>query len=375
MSVLRVGVIGCGAISGAYFGAGRNHPNLRFTACADMNPEAAKKRAAEFGVPRVLSVEELLRCDEVDCVLNLTVPKAHTEVALRAIGAGKHTYAEKPLGIDREEGRRVIDAARSKGVRVGCAPDTFLGAGHQTARKLIDDGAIGRPLAATAFMLCRGHESWHPNPEFYYEVGGGPMFDMGPYYLTALINMLGPIRRVTGIASIAMPERTITHGDGKGGPGPKHGKKIKVETPDHVAGTIEFHCGVVATVVMSFAVMNANYSGATPIAIYGSEGSLLVPDPNGFDGEVKLAKPGSHGYQTVEPTHPKGYARSAGLADLSAAIDAKRPHRVSGDLAFAVLDAMAAFLDSSRTHHAVEMSTQVNRPAALPTGKPFGSFE
>src|SRR3954470_22356503 len=251
---VRVGVIGTGAISGAYLGMAKNFPIVEIAACADMNLEAAKKKAEEFQIPRVCSVDELIEDDSIDVILNLTVPKAHAPVAMRAIEAGKHTYAEKPLGVDREEGQKMVEAARRANLRVGCAPDTFLRAGIQTARKLIDQGVIGRPVAFTAFMMGPGHESWHPSPEFYYEVGGGAMFDMGPYYLTALLNLFGPVKRLTGAASIAIPERTITHKNRDTGEnGPKFGKKIKVETPDHIVGTIEFDNGAVGTILTSFA--------------------------------------------------------------------------------------------------------------------------
>src|SRR5689334_3626869 len=282
---VKVGLIGCGAISGAYLSHGKNFPILEFVACADMNRAAAEAKAQEYGIPRVLSVEELLADRSIELVLNLTVPKAHAPVALAAINAGKHTYAEKPLAITREDGRRIIDAAKSKGVLVGCAPDTFLGAGIQTARKLVDTGRIGRPVGFTAFMLCKGHEHWHPSPEFYYEVGGGPVFDMAPYYLTALTNLLGPVKRLTSQASIQVPERTITSE-------PKRGKKITVETPDHVMSTLSFAGGATGLMGMSFAVQFGTHSGQHPITVFGTEGSIAVPDPNQFDGVVRARRAG-----------------------------------------------------------------------------------
>jgi predicted dehydrogenase len=365
MEKVRVGVIGCGAISGAYLGMAKNFPVVEIVACADMVREAAEKKAKEFGVPRVLSVDELLTERSIDVVLNLTVPKAHAPVALRAIEAGKHTYAEKPFGVNREEGRKVLDAARSKNLRVGCAPDTFMGAGIQTARKLLDDGAIGRPVGFTAFMMGRGHESWHPSPEFYYEVGGGPMFDMGPYYVTALINLFGPIKRLTGSASVAIPERTITSQ-------PKAGKKIKVETPDHICGTIEFQNGAVGTIVMSFATYFGEYH---PITLFGTEGTMKVPDPNGFDGPVQVRKPGDEQWREMPHQFVKGYGRSVGLADMAYAIRSGRKHRASGELAFAVLDAMQGFLDSSESGKAHAAQVQPERPAPMPTHLPFGVLD
>src|ERR1051326_4539541 len=279
MEKVRVGVVGCGAISSAYLKHAQSFPILEFAACADLNNEAAKKRAEEYHIPRVCSVDELIDDDSIELVLNLTVPKAHAPIALQAIKAGKHTYAEKPFATNRKEGQKILDAAKKRKVKVGCAPDTVLGAGIQTARKLIDSGAIGRPVAFQAFMLCRGHETWHPSPEFYYEVGGGPMFDMGPYYLSALLNLLGPVSKITGQATIAIPERTITSQ-------PKHGKKIKVQTPDHIVGAMQFKNGAIGSMAMSFAVRYATHSGQQPITIFGTEGTLRVPDPNGFDGPV-----------------------------------------------------------------------------------------
>src|SRR5947208_2972138 len=249
---VRVGVVGCGAISGAYLGMAKNFPDVQIIACADLDPARAHTAAEKFAVPKVLTVEQLLAHPEIEIVLNLTVPKAHAPVALQALAAGKHTYCEKPLGVNREEGQRVIDAAKAGGLRIGCAPDTFMGSGIQTARKVIDEGVIGRPVAFTAFMQGRGHEHWHPSPEFYYEAGGGPMFDMGPYYLTALLNLLGPVKRISGMASIAIPERTITSP-------PKFGQKIRVQTPDHIVGLMEFANGAIGTIIQSFATVEGGH--------------------------------------------------------------------------------------------------------------------
>jgi predicted dehydrogenase len=316
----------------------------------------------------VLDVDDLIRDDDIQIVLNLTVPKAHVPVAMKCLEAGKHTYAEKPLGIDRAEGQNLIDLAKQKNLRVGCAPDTFLGAGIQTARQLIDDGAIGRPVAFTAYMQCRGHESWHPSPEFYYEAGGGPMFDMGPYYLTALLNLFGPVKRISGMASIAMPERAITSQ-------PKYGKKIKVETPDHIVGLMEFENGAVGTIIQSFAVLEGGYAGSHPILINGTEGAMHVPDPNGFDGTVKIRKLTDK--QAVEVPHRfvTGYGRSIGLADMAVALRSGRPHRASGDQAFAVLDLMQGFLDSSSTGKVITPSSNYVRPAPMPAELPFGQLD
>src|SRR5262249_39386971 len=230
---------------------------------------------------------------EVELVVNLTIPNAHASICLRALESRKHVYVEKPLAINYSDGRMMMEYAKSWNLRVGAAPDTFMGSGLQTCRKLIDDGAIGEPIAATAFMLCHGHESWHPDPAFYYHQGGGPMFDMGPYYLTALVSLLGPVKRVTGSARITFAERTITSQ-------PKHGEVIKVEVPTHVAGVLDFASGTIATIVTSFDVWSAE---VPRIEIYGTHGTLSLPDPNTFGGPVRLRKSGEKDWTDVQITH------------------------------------------------------------------------
>ena len=367
MNSVKVGVIGCGAISGAYLGMAKNFPLVEIAAVADLDMDRAKAAAEKYSVPRVLSVDQLIESDDIEIILNLTIPKAHAPIAIRTLNAGKHAFCEKPLGINRAEGQEVIALAKQKNLRVGCAPDTFMGAGIQTARKLIDDGAIGRPITFTATMAGRGHESWHPSPEFYYEVGGGPMFDMGPYYLTALLNLFGPVKRITGMASIAIPERTITSE-------PKKGKKIHVETPDHIAGLMEFENGAIGTIVQSFAVLQSDHTRSHPIIVNGTDGALLVPDPNGFDGIVQLRKVGESDPVDVPHAFVAGYGRSVGLADMAAAIRGKRDHRASGNQAFAVLDLMQGFLDSSASGNAVKPSSEYHRPAAMDAALAFGEL-
>ncbi|MCX6358222.1 MAG: Gfo/Idh/MocA family oxidoreductase [Armatimonadetes bacterium] len=361
MDRTRVGIIGCGNISGAYLQGGQSYRNLEIAACADMLPERAAAKAAEYGVPRSCTVDELLADPSIDIVVNLTVPKAHAEVSLRAIAAGKHVHAEKPLATCRADGARLIAAAAEKGLRVGCAPDTFMGGGHQTCRKLIDDGAIGEPVGATAFMLCHGHETWHPSPEFYYEVGGGPMMDMGPYYLTALVNMLGPIRRITGSARITFPERLITSQ-------PKAGKVVTVETPTHIAGVMDFASGAVGTILTTFDVW---HSTLPRIEVYGTEGSLLVPDPNGFGGPVMIRTSSDAEWREAPLTH--GFTnnrRGVAVADMAAAIRSGRPHRACGELAYHVLDVMEGFIDASANGAHYEVASTCSRPAMLPVGLP-----
>jgi predicted dehydrogenase len=365
---VRVGVIGTGAISGAYLGMAKNFPIVEIAACADLNLDAARKKAAEFQVPRACSVDELLSDPSIELVLNLTVPKAHVPVALRAIEAGKHTYAEKPLGIDRAEAKKLLEVAAKKSRRIGCAPDTFMGAGIQTARKQIEQGAIGRPVAFTAFMMCPGHESWHPNPQFYYEVGGGPMFDMGPYYLTALLNLLGPVKKITALAGIEIPDRTITSE-------PLKGTKIHVDTPDHIAGVMEFQSGAIGTIIQSFATRFGEFGGKQPITIFGTEGTLKVPDPNTFDGPVSLRRIGDDAWREVPHEFVAGYGRSVGLADMAYAIRSGRRHRASGEQAFAVLDLMAGFLDSANSGQAFAPVAPYEKPAPMPVHLPFGTLD
>lgn len=366
MEPVKVGVVGCGNISDVYFQSGKVFEAFEITACADLLPERAQAKAAQHGVPKACSVDELLADPSIDIVLNLTIPKAHAEVALRALESGKSVYGEKPLAVAREEGERITALAKEKGLLVGCAPDTFLGAGIQTSRKLIDDGWIGEPVAATAFMMCHGHETWHPDPDFYYQVGGGPMFDMGPYYLTALVNLLGPMRAVSGSARVTFPERMITSQ-------PKYGTVMQVNTPTHLAGTIDYANGAIGTVVMSFDV----WAHTLPcIEIHGTEGSLSVPDPNGFGGDVRVRRAGTPDWATVPHSH--GYAdnsRGIGVADMACALRSGRPHRASGALAYHVLDGMQAFLDSSDTGRRIELTTICDQPAPLPMGLQHGTID
>jgi predicted dehydrogenase len=354
---VNVGVVGCGNISSTYFRVGKTFEILNMAACADLDMARAQAKAAEFAIPRTCSVAELLADPAIDIVLNLTIPKAHAEVGLAAIEAGKSIYNEKPLAVRREDGRQMLDAAAAKDVLVGGAPDTFLGGALQTCRKLIDDGVIGEPVAATAFMISHGHESWHPDPEFYYQIGGGPMFDMGPYYLTALVSLLGPVRRVSGSTRITFAERVISSQ-------PKNGAVIKVEVPTHVVGVLDFASGPIATIVTTFDVWSAN---VPHIEIYGTKGTLSVPDPNNFGGTVRVRLGRDAEWADVPLTH--GFtenSRSLGVADMAYALRTGTPQRASGALAFHVLDIMHAIHDSSRQGQHVALDSTCQRPAPLP---------
>lgn len=363
--ISNVGIIGCGNISSAYINGCRAFEHLRVAAVADLARDAARAKAAEHDIPAVYSVEELLADPAIDIVINLTVPTAHAAVSLAAIAAGKHIYSEKPLAITRQEGQAILETAAARGVRVGCAPDTFLGGGLQTCRKLIDDGAIGEPVAATAFVLSHGPEGWHPNPGFFYQAGAGPLFDMGPYYVTALVHLLGPVRAVTAMARISFPERVADSPAIRG-------QKLPVEVPTHVAATLAMAAGPVATLITSFDVWGHSLPR---IEVYGSEGSLSVPDPNRFDGPVRLLRAGSKEWQEVPLTHSDAVSRGTGVADMALAISRGEAHRASGALAYHVLDVMQSFYDASDEERWVYPASTCDQPAALPPGAPEGFRE
>jgi predicted dehydrogenase len=361
---VKVGIIGCGNISGAYFKHTRMFPILDLVGCADLDMDRARAKATEQNI-QAMTVQQMLADKSIEIIINLTVPKAHFEVNMAAIAAAKNVHCEKPLAINREDGRKTVEAARAKGVLLGCAPDTFLGGGGQTCRKLIDDGWIGEPVAATAFMLCHGHESWHPSPEFYYEVGGGPMLDMGPYYLTSLVNLMGAIKRTCGSTRATFPERTITSKE-------KYGKVIKVETPTHIAGVMDFASGAIGTIIQSFDVWGHNLPR---IEVYGTQGSMVVPDPNNFTGPVMVRRAGAKEWSNIPLTHADDVGRGIGVADMAYALRSGRKNRVSGDLAYHVLDVMCSFEESSRTSKHVEIKSTVARPAALPVGLMAGTLD
>jgi len=356
----KVGVIGCGNISGIYLKNGASlFDSIEIHAVADLDRQRATDRAKEFGVDKVLTTEQILADPEIDLILNLTTPPAHFTVCEAALRSGKGVYVEKPLSITLAEGERLAALARERDLPLGGAPDTFLGAGIQTCLKLIEDGWIGRPVGATAFMLCGGHEGWHPDPAFYYRVGGGPMFDMGPYYLTALVNLMGPVQHVSGATRITFPTRTITSQ-------PLHGTIVEVEVPTHVVGTLEFANGAVGTIITSFDVWAAELPR---IEIYGTEGTLSVPDPNTFGGPVRVRRAGASEWSDIPLTH--GYAensRGIGVADMAYGLRSGRLHRANGELAYHVLDIMHAIHDAADAGRRVTLESTCERPAPLPLG-------
>jgi predicted dehydrogenase len=360
---VKVGVVGCGKISDIYLKNCRASDDVEVVACADLDEDRAREKAALYGVERAGSVAELLAAEDIEVVLNLTVPQAHATVSLAALREGKSVHTEKPLAIDLDDARRMLEEAGMRDLRIGCAPDTFLGGGLQTCRGLIDEGAIGEPVAATALMMNHGPEDWHPDPDFFYQHGAGPMFDMGPYYLTALATLIGPIRRVTGSARVSFPERSVTSE-------PKYGTKIRVNTPTHVTGVMDFENGCIGTLVTSFDV----WTEYVPrIEIYGTEGSLRLPDPNTFGGPVLLWRPEKDGWTEISLTHGNhtGNSRGIGLVDLARALRSGGPHRATGELGFHVLEVMHAFGDSSREGRHVEVASSFERPAPLPAENTF----
>ena len=356
MERVGIGIIGTGKISSAYIEASKHFPILDIRALADLNPAVAQAKAEEYGL-RATTLDAIFTDPDVDIILNLTIPKAHLEVGLRALNAGKHVYSEKPLGISFAEGQQLVAAARANNLRLGCAPDTFLGGSHQTARALVDEGVLGTPVGGTAYFMCPGHERWHPNPAFYYEVGGGPMLDMGPYYITDLVNLLGPVARVAGATATPTATRTITAKE-------RAGEVIPVRVPTHVSGTLIFANGAVVQITMSFDVAGHRH---VPLELYGTDATLLVPDPNHFGGQVELLRKGGE-WENVETTLPYGDGtnyRSIGLADMAHALRSNRPHRASGELALHVLEVMEAFGTSMDTGRHVEITTSVDRPAPI----------
>ena len=359
MTALRIGVVGAGQISGAYLGTLRRLSNVQVVAVADLDQARARTAAAAAPGTRPLAAAELLTAGDVDLVLNLTIPAAHAEVAHAAIAAGKHVYGEKPLAVTTGQAREVLAAAARAGVRVGCAPDTVLGTGVQTARACLDGGQIGTPVAATAFMVTPGHERWHPAPEFYYLPGGGPLFDMGPYYLTALVTLLGPVRRVAGMAATPQATRVI-------GSGPRAGAEIGVAVATHVTGVLEHANGALSTLMMSFDV----WAGQLPhIEVYGTGGSLSVPDPNGFGGAVQIFRAGAENWAPV--AEAGGYhwaARGYGVSDLASALTTGTAHRANGEVAYHVLDMMEGLLLAADSGHAVNVTSSCDRPPAVPFG-------
>ncbi len=363
---LGVGVIGCGNISAAYFSLAPMFRGIEMRACADLDLAVAQARAQEFGV-RAHTVEDLLAADDIDIVVNLTIPAAHYAVSKAILDAGKHVYSEKPFVLSVKEGLDLKKRAEKKGLRIGSAPDTFLGGAHQLVRHLVDSGKVGRITSGTCYVMSHGMEHWHPNPDFFFQPGGGPILDIGPYYITDLVQLIGPVKRVAALATMPAPERTITSK-------PRHGQKIRVETPTTIHALLEFENGATITFNASWDVWK---HGHAPIELYGEDGTIFVPDPNFFGGAVaftnrenpvtKLPK-WQHAFAVPNQQHPQGMManyRASGLADMALAIAEGRPHRCSLDLSLHVVDIMTGILKSGETGRFVAMQTTCARPEAL----------
>ncbi|MEV0587012.1 Gfo/Idh/MocA family oxidoreductase [Nonomuraea sp. NPDC050310] len=352
-----VAVVGCGTISHAYLRNLTAFPDIEVIGCADLDVERATEVAAQYGVPYAGEPAEIIARPEVSIVVNLTVPAAHVEVSLAAIRAGKHVYVEKPLALDAEAGRALLAEADAAGLRVGCAPDTFLGAGLQTAQRAVADGLIGTPGSAITLLQGPGPESWHPSPQFLYQRGAGPLFDMGPYYLTALAVLFGPVTRVAANGSRAHTRRTI-------GSGPLAGTGFDVEVLTHVSALLEFASGATATSVFSFDSPLPRHGF---VEITGTEATLAAPDPNTFTGPVRLRRTGSGDWAEL-PVGGSTAGRGTGVAEMARALAAGVPHRASGELALHVLDVMTAILRSAESAEFVPVTSGFAPVPPLPDG-------
>ncbi|MEU8729345.1 Gfo/Idh/MocA family oxidoreductase [Streptomyces tendae] len=356
---LRVGVVGAGNISREYLETLTRLPGVRPTLIASRDFTHSQAAVARFPDIRAVPLSELYASDQVDLVLDLTTPAAHAEVSQAALAAGKHLYGEKPLATTTAEARSLLATAAKTGLRVGCAPDTVLGTGIQTARACLDTGGIGTPVAASAFMAIPGHEQWHPNPEFYYRAGGGPLLDMGPYYLTALVTLLGPVQRVVGMTGTSSGTRFI-------GSGPRLGTAFAVEVATHVTGVLHHEGGALSTLIMSFDVWK---NSLPKIEVYGTAGSLSVPDPSSFTGNVLICCSGASVWSTVPVSG--GYSeasRGFGVADMARAISTGAAHRASAELAYHVLDIMEGLHASAKSGDTRQIESRCERPAPVPAG-------
>jgi predicted dehydrogenase len=368
---VRAAIIGCGNVSAQYLAAAPHFAGLEIVACSDLQPGVAEALAARHGL-RALTPEALLGDPEIELVINLTVPAAHVAVGLGVLEAGKHLYSEKPLAISLTDGRRLVETAAARGLRLGCAPDTFLGGGHQHVRHLIDAGRIGRVVGGSCFVMSHGMEHWHPNPAFFFQTGGGPILDMGPYYVAALVNLLGPVRTVAAAATRGRDERIVTSA-------PRAGERIAVEVATHVSGVMTFAGGAVISLTASWDVWRHEHNR---IELYGTDGTLIPPDPNFFGGAARVSREGAD-FETIEP---EGYAfvapnfaigsgagqanyRSVGVVDMAWAIREGRPHRASAELALHTLEVLEAFERSAAERRHVEIESACGRPEPLPKGE------
>ena len=368
MKKVCVGIVGNGNISPIYLqNLSQTFKDIIYLkGVCDLIPERSKTASETWNVPVIYdTMFDMFKDPEIEIVVNLTTPNQHYGVAIEALKAGKNTHSEKPMAVRREDAKELLDLAKEKGLLVGCAPDTFMGGGVQTCRKLLDDGFIGKPIAAAAYMTCHGHETWHPDPEFYYEVGGGPMLDMGPYYVTALVSLLGPVARLTGITKRTFPTRTITSAG-------KYGKVCPVEVETHQTGIMEFKNGVIGTIVQSFDLFASEHPC---IEIFGTEGTLSVPDPNCFGGPVRFARKYG-GFYEIPLTHEYAdNSRGVAVADMAMALRTGRKHRANGNFTYHVLDIMLGFEDSSKSGKHYRLKSTCERPAPMPMNVITGQLD
>ena len=366
--VYGVGIMGAGNISAAYLRLAPLFKNLEVRAIADVVPEAAKKRAEEYSVA-AQTPDELLKNSELDVIVNLTVPAAHFSVSKDILSSGKHAYSEKPFVLSVEEGLALKKVAGERNLKVGSAPDTFLGGAHQQARAIIESGKLGRIASGTMHVMSRGMEHWHPNPDFFFQPGGGPILDLGPYYITDLINLVGPIKRVSAFTGMARTEREVT------AEGPFKGTFVKVGTPTTIHAILEFHSGAIITLGASWDVSSHGHHN---IELYGTEGSVYVPDPNFFNGDVTITDragtkekviPWDHPFgvanQGLDTPNPRANYRNAGLSDMLTAAETGRHARCDLDVALHAVDVMTSILRAGETGQVITLSTTCERPAPL----------
>jgi len=375
---VKVGLVGCGVISDIYIENAANFKSYEIVACSDIINDKAVDKAKKYNIPKVCSVEEIMADPDIQIILNLTIPQAHAEINLKALNAGKHTYCEKPLAVDLEDGGKTINLAQSKKLRVGCAPDTFLGGRLQMCRKMIDEGWLGKVIGGTAFMLCPGHELWHPGPEFYYKEGAGPLFDMAPYYITALIALLGPVKRLSGSYATTYTKREIKSE-------PLKGTFVDVDVPTYISGNLEFECGAIISCIVTFDVWD---SKLPRMELYGTEGTLSIDDadpyggPNTFEGPIKFRSKDESdwlGFPTQIPRRPQATewpriptlfkynsnSRGVGLADMAKAIQTNRAHRANGDMAYHALEIMHGFYISADEGKFYNLKSSFTQPDAM----------
>ena len=363
-----VGIMGAGNISSAYLKLAPLFKGLEVRAVADIVPAAAQKRADEFNV-QAQTPDELLKNSEIDIIVNLTIPSTHYSVSMDIVSAGKHAYSEKPFVLSLEEGKALKKAADERGLKVGSAPDTFLGGAHQQARQIIDSGQLGKIMSGTTHVMSRGMEHWHPNPDFFFQPGAGPILDLGPYYVTDLVHLLGPVKRLSAFTNMARTEREVT------AEGPYKGTFVKVGTPTTIHGVLEFHSGAIITIGASWDVAAHDHHN---IELYGTDGTIFVPDPNFFGGDLVTANvagersnvtPWDHPFGKAnqdldKPTHRANY-RTAGLADMIASIDGGYNARCGLDVALHGVDVMTSLLKAGETGQVITLSTTCERPLAL----------